>query len=143
MTFKEKVQSMSGKEIVQAMIDGLNKEWVKVDMCSYGKYNDLSNTCFGCAATNTICQIMDKQIDKKYISFRSERALDIGTDQDFLESFEQAINSLRLGNVHEYNMYANCIKMATLPTSNVHLSALENDTYQIDLKEYQRFADSL
>lgn len=64
MNFKETVQKMTIKEIILAMVNGLKKEHVKVDFNYFG-YVAPNGICYGCAATNAICEIT-KYIPDKY-----------------------------------------------------------------------------
>lgn len=69
MNFKQKVQSMTAKEIIMAMVESLiPPPLIKVDMGTFGTteitkpatkflgwtLRKAESICFGCAATNTI-----------------------------------------------------------------------------------------
>ncbi len=152
MTFEEKVRSMTGKEIVQAMIDGLSKPWVEVNMNTYGdwffhegKHGQLTTRkfCVGCAATNTICQIADIKFNIKNIDGLENRSKRLKTNINFLIKFEMAINGLRRGNVKEYNSYAEDIEIALLPELEKELPYLETENYKELLHYYQEYCDTL
>ena len=60
--FKEKVQAMSAKEIIMAMVEGLRNPVTKIHMGTYGKVE--GDVCYGCAATNAICKIGKISLDE-------------------------------------------------------------------------------
>lgn len=103
--FKSHVQSLSAKEIILAMVRGLENPKVKVDMGTFG-YDDDNGVCYGCAATNTICEISGHTFKPGEIFFTSDRATAVNTNLSFLDNFERAINALRQGDVDEYNSIA-------------------------------------
>ena len=133
---------MTGKEIVMAMVNGLQKEHVEVAMFSFGGFGD--GVCYGCAATNTICEINGKSFDEDNIKSLEERAkfLKLERDQIFLENFEEAIDNLRLGSICSYNYIAYAIGIAILPIANF-LPALRTSNYKEDLQAYIDYANSL
>jgi len=148
MTFEEKVKSMSGKQILQAMIDGLNKPWVEVDMSTYGKvktkrYGFLNlrkkKVCLGCAATNTICEINNQVFPAR--SIISDRYKFLQADYDFLDNFEQALDYLRQGKIDSYNHFASHINIARLPAFKLGLPRLCDNNYKENLKYYQEYCD--
>ena len=146
MDFKTKVQSMTGKEIVQAMIDGLKKEHVKIRMNTFGEIK--GGICFGCAATNAICEISGF-IPKYEEDFYPDGAPGginpdkLMVESTFLNRFESALNALRLGDIDGYNKCAQDISLATLPLSNTILPPLSTENYKNILVSYQTYADSL
>jgi hypothetical protein len=111
LTFKQKVQSMSAKEIIMAMVEGLRNPTTDfVDMSTWGHLNE-ENVCFGCAATNTVCRIAGKNYEY-YNSYRKLSSID--EDYDFVNEFERAINLLRQGLVDHYNTEAKKIGIAQI-----------------------------
>ena len=151
MTFEEKVRSMTGKEIMQAMIDGLNKPWLTVEMSTYGSSSETKlfgifskTVCFGCAATNTICEIVQKKFTGKNINSFEFRAESINSDQGFLDSFESALNDLRRGRIDWYNIGAENENFNTIRVlDNFELPVLETDNYKELLPIYQQYCDKL
>lgn len=146
--FEEKVRSMSGKEIVLAMIHGLEHEWVKVNMCSYADIRKTpeGEVCFGCAATNTVCEIASIKFTTKNIGgdlAKYGRGDAVNSDYDFLDNFEMAIDKLRRGLVLSYNRIAEHLQIAVLPKPEYNLPRLENDNYKEDLDAYRKYAESL
>lgn len=152
MTFKEKVQSMTGKQILKAMIDGLEKPWVEVNMCTFGNTRKVSSwktlfipreKCFGCAATNAICQISGKvfPLDKIYTS--NARAGFLHIDQGFLDTFESAIDDLRCGKVQSYNFCVEQIDVGLLPSPVSPLPLLDTETWKDNIQEYKDYHNSI
>jgi hypothetical protein len=147
MTFEQKVRSMTAKQIIMAMVTALtHPPMVKIDMNSYGtiKYDAVSSqpVCFGCAATNTICQIGKKVFTPDNIEFLNRRAKFMGSSVSFLYTFERAINSLRLGGIIGYNYLANEIKIAEIEKGySIYLPKLYTDYTNNDLEHYKKLAD--
>jgi hypothetical protein len=148
MNFKEKVQSMTAKEIIESMVEGLRKPRLKINMDSYGEVKSEryffgifeKEVCFGCAATNAICVISNSIFDKKNIRAHRDRAKFLNTDDDFLGKFEFAINALRLGNIHEYNKAALIGGLAIIKESHV-VPALYSTYKDWQLEEYEKLAN--
>jgi hypothetical protein len=63
-----------------------------------GKSN--RRVCFGCAATNTLCELMKKPFRPDNIADRTE-VFNYDIEFGELRNFERAINSLRMGYVAE------------------------------------------
>lgn len=146
MDFKERVQSMTIKEIVLAMIAGLEREYIKVDMTVYGVIRD--GVCFGCAATNAVCEISGVTFSSKSIENIFERAMFLHTEPAFLNYFEIAINKLRLGRLLAYNDLARGIGVALIPEELVReydfiIPKLTTQDYKQNLHHYKEFAELL
>ena len=148
MNFKEKVQSMTAKEIILSMVEGLEKPKVKVDMNYYGHtqptfyfFGLFSNTeCFGCAATNAICKISGVTFDKINIGSTSARAEAVGSDTVFFNAFEYAINALRCNDIEYYNQTAANIGIAKI-VKHVSLPYLTNKYTKVQLDQYRLLAE--
>ena len=93
MTFEEKVKSMTFAQILRAMVDGLKAEHVRVQMDAFGI--DINGVCFGCAATNAICQISRHVFTLLEIELLQNRAEALLCDYYFLDMFEEALDCLR------------------------------------------------
>lgn len=136
-SFEEKVRSMSGADIINAMCDGLEREWVRVQMRSFG--GSTNGVCYGCAATNTICQIVGRSFDAHEIEWRSNRKDAIKCDYDFLGEFEHAIDALRSGDMQAYNSIAEKIGIAQIhKTAKVGLMTTAN--YRDLIPQYRELA---
>ena len=147
-SFKQKVQSMKFSDIMQAMIDGLKKEHVKVNLETFG--DAVNGVCYGCAATNIFCEISGKVFTPENISpldnrhrFISESDL----DDEFVFMFEDAIDDLRNTCIRYYNSTA--IYMGFAPAPNAfesrlyELPALQNHNWRYELPKYQEVCDEI
>jgi len=114
-----KLNSVS--DIIQAMVDGVRKEWVKIDMNSFGMVKEknilfdlitIKRTCYGCAATNTLCQLMGESFTPKEIGYREDRLIKInhGIRYNELYNFENAIDFLRCNQICSFIEELNKIK---------------------------------
>jgi hypothetical protein len=136
-SFEEKVRSMSGADIINAMCDGLEREWVRVCMISFG--GSTNGVCYGCAATNAICQIVGRSFDAHEIEWRSNRKDAIKCDYDFLGEFERSIDALRSGDMQAYNSIAEKIGIAQIhETANA--DAMTTKNYRELIPQYRELA---
>jgi len=94
-SIKDKVKLPS--EALQHMVDGLRKKWVYVHMETYGRSKDVF--CFGCAATNAVCNIFEKSYNLESIDKREFRAKFFDLRRNELLSFEWSIDKARQGNL--------------------------------------------
>jgi len=151
--FSEIVKAMSGKDIVMAMVNGLKAKHVEIDMDTYGDTRD--NICFGCAATNTICEIRGKAwtVEDK-LGIKTAAELLVGGDvfnltfseeqeKYFIDSFEVAMDYLRKGYFGGYNCAAKCCGFSELPPPTFQLPTLTTENYLENLKYYEDYANSL
>jgi len=139
MTFEEKVKSMTAKELVMAMVNGLKAEHINVDMDVYG--DSRNGVCFGCAATNAICEIAGIVFDVDLISHTSYRCRAVGSDFYFFNALEFMFNDLRMGDVEGFNEYADSIGVARLKEPSVPLPPLYTENYKELLHYYETFAN--
>jgi len=144
-TFESIVRWMSVSQIVRAMTAGLRKRHVVVFMDTYGDVSDDGKTCFGCAATNTICEITGKVFTPSVIASGLDRAAYINAGYVFLTTFEGMVDQLRCGRLDSYNGFARDIRIATIPESflDTHLPRLDEDFTEEQLQKYDRFADEM
>lgn len=137
MTFEEKVRSMSAAEIIMAMVNGLRKRHVNVRMSSFGSIWD--GVCYGCAATNTICEISGKVFTDSLIVYG--RSYFVGAkSSDFLGIFEVAIDWLRSGEIWEYNRLAEHIKISLIEDVGIELPYLTDNYTDHQLDKYVELA---
>lgn len=141
INFEDKVRSMTGKEIVMSMVNGLLNGYYTVDMGTFGNSN--GRTCFGCAATHAITEISKVKFDDSNISGCTNKSIAIGCDSSFLDSFECAINKLRSRNISGYNLHARCIGIAQLPYSQKDLPLLASQSWKKDIQAYIDYANNL
>jgi hypothetical protein len=140
-TFQDKVRSMSAKEIIMNMVEALQDPILKVAMNTFGDAAD--GICYGCAATNSICRIAGVVFTEGNIERTRHRAKFIGSSEDFLSDFEDAIDSLRRGHVIVYNYLSGKIDIAliTIPVGFEELPKLHNDYTQEQLEKYINLAN--
>lgn len=158
---------MTAKEIIMAMVEGLQNPITEIDMFTFGNYNNNKKICYGCAATNTILKIcninsenlhknLQKQICKPYndsiiryddsiIRYRTSlyNLLKINNSDNklYVKYFEVAINYLRQGLLTDYNHIARHINMSEIePNLKIKLPKLEDNYTQKDLDKYIELA---
>lgn len=141
--FKEKVQSMTAKEIIMVMVEGLRNPVTEIDIHSFGDVRD--GICYGCAATNVICKIGNIN-EEEFLEVKPEGTmLYFGKsegEREFLDKFENAINSLRRGSICVYNMRAGDIGIATIEDGKYGLPELSNDYTEEQLERYVELANT-
>lgn len=138
MTYEElenKIKSMTAKEIILKMLDGLKNPVMKVNMDTFGE--KIGEVCFGCAATNMICKLGELNPYEEVGGTRNSTQYNMSSS--FLSVFEDAINDLRSGYLYEYNGAASYkgftqIKITTQPP------AITNDNYK-DPEVLQAYID--
>jgi hypothetical protein len=138
--FANKVRAMSAKELIMAMVNGLEKEWVAVSMNTYGMLAS-DGICYGCAATNAICEIIGAPTTPDEPNwgnrFYKERK------STFMCELEMAYNWLRTGFINDANYYFKKLGCATIDNpNNIRLAQLESDTYKDNLECYRQLANS-
>jgi len=151
-------------DIVQTMIDGLEREWVTINMGSFGstyhsqeikpkkflgitykKGIPAKRKCFGCAATNFLCELMQKPFDSSLVHFRSKRQeiFNYGITLKELENFEYAIDYLRKGLLDNFLIALNKIPLNfELPTySEIYedLPYLGTESWKENIGEYKKY----
>lgn len=149
MNFQDKVRSMTAKEIIMAMVKALTKPpIVRVDMNTFGTVRRnwrnlfITPVCFGCAATNTICEISGIKFNKDNIGDLETRAKAVNSDYWFMQHFEYAIDSLRSGNVYSYNRKAKPYSFAQIKDiPGLELPILTNNYTKEDLDVYEKLAN--
>jgi len=144
-SFEDVVRSMSAREIIMAMVDGLKNPAVKVNMMTFGASEYDQNdklVCYGCAATNAICHITKVTFTPKTIGSTHWRSKILNTTDVFLEAFENAIDHLRSGGIGDYNDLAAWHGFALIKNIPVDdLPCLFTGTYMNDLGAYEKLAN--
>lgn len=140
MNFEEKVRSMSPSEIIMAMVKGLEKPYTKIDMSSYGRghIQDGKEVCYGCAATNAICEIVGKPFS--FINISDNREGDLECSFDFLDTFECALDYLRTGRIESCNRNLSSINLPVIKIPSFNVPPLCNQYTQEELDVYKRLA---
>lgn len=142
-TFRQQVLSMTAGEIIMSMVKGLEKPKTLIDMGTYGttRIKDQKIVCYGCAATNTVCEISGVNFTPDNIDYTGDRARAIKSSYDFLKLFELAINELRKGNIDGYNEYAAKGKFRRIQNPfYLQLPRLNNVYTQEQLNVYTKLA---
>ena len=141
--FEDTVRAMTSAEIIMAMVRGLRNRHVMIDMSEFGVTK--KGVCYGCAATNTVCEISNIIFTPKTIGTEFRRAKVVNAKPDFLLDFEESINELRHGFVDRYNLIAIYSKFAEINISGFdeELPSLKDDYSEVELKVYERLADFL
>ena len=140
MTFEEKVRSLSFKEILGFLIEGLENPVYKVDMSIYA--GTMAGQCVACAATNAICKIVGKSFPENGFANTDVRRRSVNSQWSFFDNFEFAINSLRRGKILSYNEKAEEIGIA-LCFINHKLPELRTINYKENLIFYKEFYNTL
>lgn len=135
---EDRIRQMKGSEILETMIKGLEREWVRVNMHTFGRR--VGNICYGCAATNTICELMQRPFRSEEIGTFS-RATASGLTHNFYSTFEIAIDNIRNGIIEAYNKKARALEIAELPVPNTFLPMLTNLSYKDKLPIYKEYLE--
>ena len=140
ISISEKISSMTAKEIIMSMVEGLRNPTTEINMRTFGKVVD--GVCFGCAATNTICKIGG------YTTTNLLKVDGIASNLDgslMVMHFEWAIDELRRGRLDNYNYQAGKGGFAKiiLPDGvpNYTLPYLADDYTEEELDCYVELAD--
>lgn len=131
---ERKIKSMTAKEIIMAMVDGLMNPVTKIHMNTFGLYDN--GICYGCAATNAICSIGMLDPEEELLSISGPKYRKYS---GLISGFEDAIDELRNGHINSYNHFAQEYGFATIIEST-ELPEIDNDNYQ-DPKVIQAYID--
>lgn len=152
-----KIRSLTPKQVIMSMVEGLKNPKTKISMSTFG-YQE-GGVCYGCAATNTLCQIFDIQnpvgwlpvvndsevLDSCSITpgFRlsAPKLYEITED---IRLFEYAVDYLRRGDLLFANFSLSKLDINPIRYSNELESALPRltDSYTLeDLEPYIRLAE--
>lgn len=142
--FIKKAQSLSAKEIIMSMVNGLKNP--TTDFIAMHTFGDIVGpTCFGCAATNAICLIggIEKKELFEYQIYKSAKNLFPDKEEaDFVSSFEEAIDYLRYGKIDFYNELAETIGISEIKNiPSICLPYLYDDFTNENLDKYVELAN--
>jgi hypothetical protein len=141
---QKKIKSMTAKEIVMSMVNGLRNPVTQINMDTYGEV--VEGVCFGCAATNALCYIGN---------YSTEDLLKVDGSATLVEKksiamrFEWAIDELRKGDIDSYNYHAaeGGFAKISLPDGldedDLMLPYLANDYTEAELECYVKLAEML
>lgn len=134
--FEEKVKSMTAKEIVLSMVDGMINPVMTVDIDTYGFATE-DGVCYGCSATNMICKVANvKPIEVLKVNGSSAISHGLSHHGEFLDSFEYAINELRSGSFSGYNQIAREFGFAQIELEDDYVIGF--DQYNFDDPEQHK-----
>ena len=145
-SFEDKVKAMSAKEIIMAMVEGLqNPTTDRIDMSTFGNIHD--GLCYGCAATNAICRIAGKNFEYGLPNLLGTRAriTDSIGSYAIVDRLERAIDYLRLGNIRKCNISLEGAGLSTIKFDEYNppeLPALLSSNYLENLQPYIDLANS-
>lgn len=140
MKFEDRIKGMTAKEVVMSMVNGLRDPQTKINMDTFGKVE--SGICFGCAATNAVCNLMGfKTGDLPELLDGGFGKSNIG-NKNFVRNFESAINYLRIGNLYGCNKLLEEIKLPPIKNpNNLKLPWLFSHFNEKQLKVYEQLAN--
>jgi hypothetical protein len=139
-----KLRSLTTKEVIMAMVEGLENPKTKIDMFTYGEV--MGGVCYGCAATNAICRIFDIDKPEEYFvpcngGFENTPLTKI-EKRDDISNFELAVDSLRMGYLDKCNF--NLKRLGIVPIvnpNNIKLPQLGDYYTQGQLAIYRQLAN--
>ena len=137
MNFEEKVRSLSFKQILGYLIEGLENPDYEIDMHQFAKVN--KKICYVCAATSAISKMGNVifPIEKiEYSEFRSDL---LNCSISFFWDFETALDKLREGDLINYNLMADELNFSKAPFYDKLLPKLDTHNYKRNLKAYKKF----
>lgn len=148
--FETRIKTMKASELVMAMVEGLRKPRLEVNMGAFGatirRYPDIPEKpdviCVGCAASNAICEIAGRTYKPAEVGLRWDRAGALGVSEDALYNVEYGFNQLRLGKMESAGFYFQAAGMkaelgAYYPGK---LPTLDTVNYKARLKYYATYA---
>lgn len=141
---------MSAKQIILAMVEGLENPTTKISMGTFGYSH--RNICFGCAATNTICCIEKISNEELLSFFKTQKENLTGLINypfknknletvKFIGGFEYAIDYLRQGYVTLYNQVAKELEIATIDFKDFPLPLLGKKFNSKELDIFKKLAN--
>jgi len=148
----QKIKNLTPKEMILTMVRGLRSRHTKIRMNTFG-FKDSDGLCFGCAATNTLCEL---GADPSDLPLEAISGMGFGTgfggSDYFIDDFEQLVDTLRRGFKDSKGaVFFNDIRatgdLGHLKLTNLEmlesdpLPELDDDYTEEDLQAYERFAD--
>ena len=152
-----KIRSLTPKQVIMAMVDGLKNPKTKISMSTFG-YQE-NGVCYGCAATNALCQLFGIQNPVGWLpslnddkvqepcsrtpGFRISASKLNEITEDIMD-FENAVDYLRRGDLDAANFALAVLDIAPIRYNNELEAALPRltDSYTLeDLEPYIRLAE--
>lgn len=141
---EERIKNMTFKDILDVMIKGLEKKWVNINMDTYGDV-DLNGICYGCAATNALCEMIQKPFPAEFIK-KHIRHHYLKVSGSCLDHFERAVDLLRRGLLRDYGFHclnSDFLFNARPQNLDYYLPCLNDDFTEDQLDKYKKLRDSL
>lgn len=144
---EEKIKSMTPKEVILSMIDGLENPVMEVLLTNWGTREN--GICYGCAAANAICKLGGLDPKEEFVItqdmyYDTNHSRLYIENSEIVEDFENAINDLRLGNIRYCNQWLNEIGIPEIKSiNNQLLPQITDDNYtdQEVLNAYRELAE--
>lgn len=102
---EDKIKNLTPKQMIMAMVDGLRKRHVCITMSSYG-FIDNDNICYGCAATNALCELGCNSTELPSFNSEDGQGFSEGGLFQMISNFESLVDTLRNGG--EHILFFNC-----------------------------------
>jgi len=136
---KEFMDKAKPSDYIDLMVKALQNPKIEIVMGTYGVAID--NICYGCAATNALCELTEKTFDVDNIWHRQYRAAFLNEEWRVIARFEISIDNLRRGLFYSFLIETNQIKPTDITIPN--LPHLGNNYTQQDLDHYINFSNYL
>lgn len=141
LSLTEKIKSMTAKEHIMNMVEGLRNPMTVINMDTFGE-KDKDGVCFGCAATNSICRLAGST-DVFFSDWVAGLWLFRKSIAPIILAYEDCIDALRKGDVNRYNEIATDINIATIEeVESIYLPELTNGYTEEELLQYVALADA-
>jgi len=141
LSLTEKIKSMTAKEHIMNMVEGLRNPMTQIDMYNFGS-KDRNGICFGCAATNSICRLLGST-DPFFPTWTGDVSVKREYIEPIINNYESAINMLRRGDVAGYNEYAEMEDIAIIQEiRSIPLPRLTDEYTEEQLLQYVALADA-
>lgn len=133
------VEKLTPRIIILAMTAGLRKRWVEIRMETFGQTD--KGVCFGCAATNTLCQLVGVAFNPSQIKDERTRSRFLKISRSQLDILELAIDWLRRGNIVCANQQLARIGIGEIINpKGIHLGCLGDYYTDAHLQQYDKLA---
>ena len=139
----EQIKNRSVADTIRAMCDAAENPTTKLDADTFGWVKN-GEKC-GCFALNLAERDLERILTNDEIETWELRAEVFGVDLDWFENYQDAINSLRQGDLANYNCFANHAGLQRIPDAflDYELPVLKTDFTPAQIEEYRKFADVL
>lgn len=139
----EQIKNRSVADTIRAMCDAAENPTTKLDADTFGEVKN-GEKC-GCFAFNLAERDFERILTNEEIETWDSRTSAVGVVRDWFIDYQLAINSLRWGDLANYNYWANLAGLQLIPDEflDYELPWLKTDFTPAQLEEYRKFADVL